>query len=104
MFDLSRMNIAIPIDIMALNRRSSRPISKRLPHVTLSRCDNDSDHIAHYKYLSDRGNFYPYKYITGMRSIFTNCADPIKCVKPASTLPIASPVERRDIRCIQATD
>jgi hypothetical protein len=104
MFDLSRMNIAIPIDIMALNRRSSRPISKRLPHVTLSRCDNDSDHIAHYKYLSDRGNFYPYKYITGMRSIFTNCADPIKCVKPTSALPVTSPVERRDIRCIQATD
>lgn len=48
MFDSSRMNIAIPIDIMALNRRSARPISKRLPHVTLSRCDNDSDSIAHY--------------------------------------------------------
>ena len=104
MHDLSRMDIAVPIDIMALNRRSVRPISKRLPHVTLSRCDNDSDHIAHYKYLSDRGTFYPYKYITSMRSIFTNCADPIKCVKPTSTLPVTSPVERRDIRCIQVTD
>ena len=102
MFDLSRMNIAISIDIMALNRRSARPISKRLPHVTLSRCDNDSDRIVHYKYLPDRGDFYPYKYITGMRNIFTNCADPIKCIKP--TIPITSPVERRDIRCIRASD
>ena len=102
MFDLSRMNIAIPIDIMALNRHSARPISKRPSHTKLSRCDNDSDHNAHYKYLPDRGDFYPYKYITGMRSIFTNCADPIKCIKP--TIPITSPIERRDIRCIRAID
>lgn len=102
MRDLGRIDIAVPIDIMALNRRSTRPISKRLPHTKLSRCDNDSDVIAHYQYLPDRGNFYPYKYITGMRSIFTNCADPIKCIKP--TIPITSPVERRDIRCIRATE
>ena len=92
MFDLSRMNIAIPIDIMALNRRSARPISKRLPHVTLSRCDNDSDHIAHYKYLPDRGDFYPYKYILDMRTKFTNRANPIKCTRPTTMLPITSSV------------
>lgn len=95
MLDLSRINIAVPIDIMALNRHSARPISKRLPHVTLSRCDNDSDPVAHYKYLPDQGAFYPYKYISGMHSVFTNCVDPIKCTKPTKILPITSSVERR---------
>lgn len=95
MLDLSRINIAIPIDIMALNRRSARPLSKRLPHTTLSRCDNDSDVIARYKYLPDRGDFYPYKYILDMRTKFTDRANPIKCTRPTQILPITSPVVER---------
>ena len=95
MLDLRRINTAVPIDIMALNSHSTRAINRRNSRTKLIRCSNDSDIIAHYKYLSDRNDFYPYKYVTPMRSIFTNCATPIKCTRPTKILPITSSVERR---------